>query len=801
MKTIIILAIHHFLLKIYFQSKINQYCKIDKYTIFSTYSKLIQFKNIKTIDSVDRHSDCLKNENLIEGFCIVDQNILQSENLIKNILNLSRKIENDTKIKLVFIRVSGFVIEEGFSNKFQVLKKVYIGLKDSELNFYFRNKLIKSCDQLNNVTINHLFNSINLNTLEISKSIKLNRICPLIFQNSKINAFLIDRLVQTFYMWQYFKFDNYSGNSILDLNSDIQLLILIQVIKIKLDQNLINPYVFKSLSELRIFGEVLFVQKNLFLFFPYLKLFKFDGQNFRKFMHRIGIDWIKYFNRNINLDPFNFSGIFSNYETIVNFLISFNSQEYANYYYEDFEPLFNLNMTFPEQDFCIYKNFPFNQLIHIYFDSLDYDSLTLPNLSCTTLWLIYRTYMFNLYYNSLNKSKDYFEYLVNASKILNKVSGCQFEKRINLCSLRPSKSSDLDVTVINVIYYTNFFDGLIRFYLIPISSFIGLIVYLTSVYVLKKSKALKDKNQANLFFYIFTISIINSLICFSQLFRLIPEWPYGLSNKIMNQVFAQYLKIILFDFSGCILKFCSNFVYVVISIIRCSYIGDKPEKFFVMTAKLNPKKLIASVLIVGFTLSFIKLFNYEINYINPVYEYPTHISFQLVKYQKYSMIFLITALNLLIEFINGIAFLIVNLVLDLVLIFKLKKTIRKQANTFSSQNLKNKRMRAVMMKPIWIIVINVMLVFLLRTLEICDILYSNQRLIFILYHNHFINWAKFYYFFMFCIRTNLARTLQIVSNFCFIFSLTVQFLLYSSFNNNFRTILSDNLKFWKKLKK
>ncbi|CAF1108421.1 unnamed protein product [Brachionus calyciflorus] len=339
-----------------------------------------------------------------------------------------------------------------------------------------------------------------------------------------------------------------------------------------------NPYVFKNISYLRIYGEINSFQKDLLIYFKHLKSVRFDGQNFRKFMHKIGIDWISYLNINKTINPLKMRKVYSNYESIVNISIAFNNQEYVLYYYEKFEPLFNVNQTFPDEDFCIYKNFPFNQLIHIYFDSLDYNSIRIPNLSCTTLWLFYRTYMFNLYYNSLNKSKDYFEFLLNASEILKKVSECQFEKRINLCSLRPPKSPDLDVTVINAIYYTNFFDGLIRFYLIPIASFLGLIVYLFSVIVVIKSNAFGQKNQKNFFIYILTISIINFLICFSQLFRLIPDWPYGLSNRIMNQVFSQYLKIILFDFFGCVLKFCSNSVYVIISIIRTGKIFCKDSQ-------------------------------------------------------------------------------------------------------------------------------------------------------------------------------------------------------------------------------
>ncbi|RNA26281.1 hypothetical protein BpHYR1_025135 [Brachionus plicatilis] len=125
----------------------------------------------------------------------------------------------------------------------------------------------------------------------------------------------------------------------------------------------------------------------------------------------------------------------------------------------------------------------------------------------------------------------------------------------------------------------------------------------------------------------------------------------------------------------------------IISVIRCSYIGDKPERFFLKILKLRPSKLIFCAFLIGLNLSLIKLFTYEINFINPVYEYPIHESFPLIKHDKFSMIILITILNFLIDFVNGVIFLL-------------------REKNFKNQNLKTKKLNSILFKPIWMIFIN-----------------------------------------------------------------------------------------------
>ncbi|RNA26279.1 hypothetical protein BpHYR1_025132 [Brachionus plicatilis] len=294
--------------------------KNEKNTLFSPYSKLIQFRRIENIGSIDLNGTCLKGEKNIAAYSLIDQKYLKSENLISNLFFL--------------IRINGLLVENRHTNQTS-------------------NRLIESCEQLKNVTVQHLLNSANI-------------------YNVRIQIVLVNRLMETFYAWQIIKFENYTGNSIMDLNSNIEIL------------DLTN-----NLKELRVFGEINSIQEDLFNNFKNLRSLYFDGQNARKFFHKVGINWIKFINKNIDINFSKLEEVNANFQSIVVILFAFKVRDYVTSYYEDFEPLFDLNQTFPEEDFCLYKDIPFNQLIHFYFDLFDYDSVEYPSVTCTFIWLKY----------------------------------------------------------------------------------------------------------------------------------------------------------------------------------------------------------------------------------------------------------------------------------------------------------------------------------------------------------------------------------------------------------------------------
>ena len=77
-----------------------------------------------------------------------------------------------------------------------------------------------------------------------------------------------------------------------------------------------------------------------------------DPNLFRKVNHKQGIKWIKYINHDVNVS-----------------LLGANVSQYSkpiriflNIKYESDIKIRNWN-TFPDEDFCIYVDFPFNQLV------------------------------------------------------------------------------------------------------------------------------------------------------------------------------------------------------------------------------------------------------------------------------------------------------------------------------------------------------------------------------------------------------------------------------------------------------
>ncbi|RNA41825.1 hypothetical protein BpHYR1_040018 [Brachionus plicatilis] len=132
---------------------------------------------------------------------------------------------------------------------------------------------------------------------------------------------------------------------------------------------------------MRIFGEINSIQEDLLDHLPLLKFIILDGQNARKLFNKIGINWIKKLNKKIHINSLDYAKVYNQTNKIAYLMIYYKIQDYVTDYYEFFEPIFNLNNTFPDEDFCIYKDFPFDQLVHIYFDLFEYNSVIESNQS------------------------------------------------------------------------------------------------------------------------------------------------------------------------------------------------------------------------------------------------------------------------------------------------------------------------------------------------------------------------------------------------------------------------------------
>jgi hypothetical protein len=246
-----------------------------------------------------------------------------------------------------------------------------LDLTNCRLEFYQNKKKLNSCQDNVDLNITEIQSVFQFNPYEIIlRNVEYKRaICPIVFKNSMILIFPIIFLSDTFYKRNVLQFSN---DTFTDLNSYILFVSLIHIQNINIDLNLIHPSVFKNLEELEIKeGWLNSINGDVFKHLAYFQKLSIKPKVLKKINHKQGIEWIRKMNYgiNVNLSTTKFISImlFQDYDTLNH----------------------EISKIFPDEDFCIYVDFPFNQNIFLYSIIRSKTiSLTLDKDStCTYLWL------------------------------------------------------------------------------------------------------------------------------------------------------------------------------------------------------------------------------------------------------------------------------------------------------------------------------------------------------------------------------------------------------------------------------
>jgi hypothetical protein len=146
-----------------------------------------------------------------------------------------------------------------------------------------------------------------------------------------------------------------------------------------LDKMLLNPKIFHELNTLTTDGFILGI-----LSFQQIRFIRLLCKDFMVFFHNVGIEWMSYLNQ--NLPDFNLSNISFVSSVSVSLIDKHEELIITQTVYE-----------FPDQDFCLFRNFPNDKLI--YMELLNTDL----NCTCTVFWLLKHA---GVYSEILNSQKD-----------------------------------------------------------------------------------------------------------------------------------------------------------------------------------------------------------------------------------------------------------------------------------------------------------------------------------------------------------------------------------------------------------
>ena len=654
---------------------------------------------------------------------------------------------------------------------------IAIYIYNSRLDFYHNKKKINSCQDFvdSNITeIESIFQQIyegntvtNLDLINVEYKQKT---CPLVFKNSRMNYMSIIELVDTFYKKSILSFSNEIDTK---LNSKITRLKLFNVVNINLDLNLIHPSVFKYTNKITIDKYSLnTISGDIFEQLRNLSFLEISDVIFMKIIHKQGIKWIQQWNRDVNVNLSNIPENCCSHRELKTSVSTFNKLK--------------MSEVFPEEDFCIYVDFPFNQMIILYREILSNNE----EFTCTYFWLVqyYKNYI-NIYKDKISLTLDNFENIVNSSGFKS-ISKCNFTERINNCNKSYFQTTkdiwdEGDYLILYIKLQTAF-----KSQLYP-TAFLGLVTNIIVVIVILK------KDNADLFKGIKQYSYLwlNSIFCIMILLIELLSWmnecfyPYQVFCPETRKLVAiQLLKIILKECLVTVFRFMCNFTYIAFALNRISLIGKDHGKIVSFFSKVGIKKYILITFLISSSLSWIYYFKYSVNYYGFSEFFPTLNEILNIK-NEYAKAYLI--LNSISSFINYFLFVIICSIIDICMVVQLRRTLEekaKKSGSMMNQNqneTKKTENQDVVKKAIKLVVLNTTIGIcfklpglLIPLLNLCAEFFvsSNDRIP-----------TGFSYIFHFLHFTSFIIIIQDVANLLYTISLSIQIFIYYRFDKKFQT--------------
>ena len=657
--------------------------------------------------------------------------------------------------------------------------KIKLSLNFNDFDFFLGEKKIVSCQDFIEAT-----NSSNnpRSILQVSSIIYIykiiiyltetkNKLCPLAWKNfsaDKINIYGEN----SFYSKRVLSFSN---ETFPNLNSRIVFL-TINVPNVELDTSFLHPDVFSKLKMI-VFEVKVNFHPDVFIKMDYLVKIFIRKNYLKSTMHSSGIEWIKNLNRDINLDTNNLSQVY------------YHRERLKSVCFECISPIHLFIDLFPEEDFCLYRDFPINQLVTIIHDCdniyiLEYTlDIEIP---CTYLWIT-RSYKSLVKIMANKTSKISIDYLLNSSDFKS-IEKCNFEQKLQLCNksnfVPKYINTYYDIKI--AVYITQIILNILS-YMLPIFGIVTNLLVIITISSKKNKEEFKDIKQYE---YLRMNSICNCLILLIHMISWLNEciYPFQVFCPIIRKtIFMQWFKIIVQETFMTALKFMNNFTYVGFAFNRISLIGKDHNKMVKFMSDLGIKKYIVFSLFISFGLSVIKVFEYDINPGFALFSYPISYDYNYARFKQPNSIFYI--FSFISDLFNHVVFLLINLAIDIGLIVKLRQTLNemlekaKVYSTKAQQEAKNKENENVMNNARSMIIWNTSLNLILK---LPSALYSFFYLYaHVLKPNINDHLVFFDFFFYVCIEADFCNMFIQLSDFLYFICISIQLFFYKHYDKKF----------------
>jgi hypothetical protein len=482
-------------------------------------------------------------------------------------------------------------------------------------------------------------------------------LCPLVFENCLTRKIKFGAIINSLLIKNRLSFIITDNNQSNDILPDL-IVVTFEMVYESLTFDLLDIKLFHRIRGLIVSKNLLEIESYLLKEFKYLNFIQINILNLREFFHR-GTKWLKYsfyFRSNKEKD-------LKNYKTI-RFIQLITDTSFVRTY------------EYPNEDFCLFKDFPHSQLVLPVI--IGATSLT---CTCTLQWLQMNYTNFkplfvviNDYEKFLNESFTSYSQNGLLFQFCNEKTECDMVDLDSRCNISKSYTKILDD--VDLYFVIKWLQYILLIILQPLLASIGIInnfLILVTLRNKEKQKLFKDQMykhmEINSFFNIIyciikALSLIN--ICINQSAHSL------FCSRFYTQEWSQYLKIIVQHILGNVFRTCVNVSYLFFSLCRLIDSSKlKEKKYFKKILKLNLKLYVFLLLTFSILISLFKVFQYEITWrkdsIDSSAEYPLEIynemTCSLTRFTSKCKLF--DSLKIVNNLFNDILFFVFNIALDL----------------------------------------------------------------------------------------------------------------------------------------
>ena len=767
------------------KSKINSIIQLDCKTLKPNYDYAIY--------NEAKNKSCELKSKRLEKFTIHLSNEKGEKELIEDhLIDLFRifEYESAAQYEIRIENVKGFRLNS--SSSIQVELDMYF----SETNFDFydlNGTLIRSCEQFFESGTNGFFSENEFARLVFWDVSYRTPICPFVFNYSIVFSLEVNFLVKSYFKWNQMEFEVVEAEK--EPTWEIFELSLHNSYRLDLDSRLLDEQMFKEIGSLEIGGSVNSVEAGVFKNMKNLKKIRLPADYFIDLSRRQGIEWIKDLNSRVKVDINNPIPGTTKSKQLLMFVV------YLEVLRENLLDR-RFQMAYDE-DLCLFKEFPFDQFIVVWFNHpQDEEAPYLKQPSCATLWL-------SQYYMQFAAFKAvYSESDINA---LNRsdFASCDFKNRFKLCKKENFVSSEnkpTDFTPLDFMIVSEF--TLIIFS--RLISLIGIILSVLAIIVLVKGKGSKE----NQYHYMVIYSVSNIFIFIVQITSLLNEcqFPFGIfCSGVYRSLPAQYFKIIAVEYFIAFFRLLSNLIYVAYALNRLSLVGKEHNPVTKFISELDIRIYLGVSILISGGLTVVKAFRFEVSddvllYVPSLFTIKNIVKTWVdtwIDEPGYKALFI---LNVIYDFINYIVFTLVNLAIDLSLIFKFRKVLNEKLEKHKEHDKKvqervKKENKESMRRVIQMVVLNSTVNVLFKLPVIITTLHDFRLLLennlTVEYYN--ILAAKRWYSFPYSMKyfCSEERSCEIFENFgnsLFLSSLGVNFFFLKHFDKNFSFAYDETIR-------